>query len=619
MKSFFEESIGEIKKSNPALSAVLENSGTNGRISVIDSKAGGKVPVVDINNSKILIHSKFDPRREAARMIAEIDAFSFDLFVVFGFGFAYHIEELMQRVGSDATVLVLEKDPLIIKEAISSRNLLSLLGDDRLKIIADPDEEKIADILRGRSSHRVTFITHRGSFQVDPAYYDNLNRMIKSYLSTKEVNIATLSKFEKTWASNIARNIPEFIRLPGASIFYDKFKGMPAIAVGAGPSLNNSLGFIKSNIDKAVIICVDTSYRILREQGIVPHFCVTVDPQVINARYFEGDVKCNTIFITDPTVHPSTFRLIKGDIASVGMVFDMMKWIEETAGVKGELAYGGSVMTNAYDFAKRIGASPVVLVGQDLAFTGGLAHARGAYLDEEVFLHQNRFYNMLMKNRLQLTALPKIKIKGIRGDAFTNQKLMIFLSWFERRNDPDMVNASFDGAYIKGIKHSTADELKFSDAHTDIFKLMRGLYDEHRISAADSAAVGHAMLERCTSMRSELDSLSVTMKRAVALSGELIDLVRKNNMDSKLDYVLKKLSETDKIINSGATIRGMIGFTVQRVIHTITEGYEIDASDEQMNKQELVAKRSHYLYNGILEGIEFNRKIIDKMIKLLEI
>jgi hypothetical protein len=62
----------------------------------------------------------------------------------------------------------------------------------------------------------------------------------------------------------------------------------------------------------------------------------------------------------------------------------------------------------------------------------------------------------------------------------------------------------------------------------------------------------------------------------------------------------------------------MIGFTVQRVIHTITEGYEIDASDEKMNKQELVAKRSRFLYSGILEGIEFNRKIISKMIELLE-
>jgi hypothetical protein len=619
MKSFFEESILKIKNNNPVLFSILEDAGKNNNITVISSKTGDKIPVIEINNKKLLIHSKFDPYKEAERFIGEINASNFDLFVVFGFGFAYHIEELMKKISADSTVLALEKYPAIIKEAISSRNLTALLGDNRFRIIAVPDEDKIAETLKGRSSNKVCLITHRGSFQLDPAYYRNLNRVIKSYLSTKEVNIATLSKFEKTWASNIARNITEFIRLPGANIFYNKFKGMPAIAVGAGPSLSKSLEFIKRNIDKAVIICVDTSYKILKDNGITPHFCVTVDPQVINARYFEGDVKCETVFITDPTVHPSTFRLIKGDIASVGMVFDMMKWIEKVAGEKGELAYGGSVMTNAYDFAKRIGASPIVLTGQDLAFTGGLAHARGAYLDEEVFLHQNRFFNALMKNRFQLTVLPKIKVKGIRGqEAYTNQKLMIFLAWFEKRNDPDLINATFDGAFIKGIKHTQTEELNFPKIDSDIFKAIRDLYNSHKIKATDSKAISKSLLNRCSAMRDELNSLSETVMRAVSLSGDLIDLVKKDNKNSKLDYILKKLSETDKIINSKATLKEMIGFTVQRVIHTITEGYDIDADDEHMNKEELIAKRSHFLYMGILEGTEFNKKIIDKMIKLLE-
>ncbi len=618
MISFYEESIKRIRNSNPVLFSTLETTGKSEIISVVDSRDGEKVPVIEKNNSKILIHSKFDPQKEAARMISEVDTSEFDLFVVFGFGFAYHIEELLKRIGSDATVLVLEKDPAIIKEAMISRDLADLLDDGRLKIIANPDEEKISDTLKGRSSHRVSVVIHRGSFQLDPAYYSNLNRVINSYLSTKEVNIATLSKFEKTWASNIARNILEFIRLPGAKMFYDKFKGIPAIAVGAGPSLTDSIDFIKSNIGKAVIICVDTSYRILREHGIIPHFCVTVDPQLINARYFEGDARCETVFITDPTVHPSAFRFIKGDIASAGMVFDMMKWIEEIAGEKGELTYGGSVMTNAYDFAKRIGAAPVVLVGQDLAFTGGLAHARGAYLDEEVFLHQNRFFNILMKNRLQLTALPGIRIKGIRGDVYTNQKLMIFLTWFEKRNDPDLINASFGGAYIKGIRHCTAEEIKFPAVCFDIFKLIRGIYDANIIRNDETAEIKRVLFERCTSMRSELDPLSETVNRAVALSEELIELIQKNSRDGKLDYILKKLAETDKMINSKATVKEMIGFTVQRVIHTITEGYDINDDDQNVNKHELISRRSHFFYKGIQEGIEFNKKILNNMIKLLE-
>jgi len=68
------------------------------------------------------------------------------------------------------------------------------------------------------------------------------------------------------------------------------------------------------------------------------------------------------------------------------------------------------------------------MVGQDLAFTGGYAHARGSYLDEQVNLRTDRFFNAQVFNRRQLTALPKIFVKGIRSPkVHTNQKMMIFL------------------------------------------------------------------------------------------------------------------------------------------------------------------------------------------------
>ena len=131
-----------------------------------------------------------------------------------------------------------------------------------------------------------------------------------------------------------------------------------------------------------------------------------------------------------------------------GVAFELMKWIERLTGEKGEITHGGSVSTNAYDFARRLGASPVYLAGQDLAFTGGHAHARGSYLDEQVHLRTGRLYTPEMLNRFQLTALPKIFVRGIRsGTVHTNQKMMIFLSWFQKRGDRNLVNATDDGAY----------------------------------------------------------------------------------------------------------------------------------------------------------------------------
>ena len=101
-----------------------------------------------------------------------------------------------------------------------------------------------------------------------PEYYSNIKRIAMSYVSTKEVNIATLAKFEKTWGANIARNIQAFSRYPGACIFFDRFRDMPAIVAAAGPSLTESIGFIKETAGRAVVIAVDTSYKILKKNNI---------------------------------------------------------------------------------------------------------------------------------------------------------------------------------------------------------------------------------------------------------------------------------------------------------------------------------------------------------------
>lgn len=618
MGSIYENNISAIRLNDPGLLEQVADTKDAEYVDSIVSKTGDIIPVINTDNKKLYIHSRFDPAKEASRFISEIDPGAFDLFIVFGFGYGYHIEELIKNTDNNSNLLVLEKDPHLFRSALLSRDIASVLGDNRLRILIDPDEEVIAGALKGKSSKRVSFLTHRGSFQTDPAYYDNLRQIARSYLSKKDVNIATLSRFEKTWSSNISRNIREIISLPGANVFYNKLAGIPAVIAGAGPSLNKSIDFIRAVRDKSVIICVDTSYSILRDNGIIPHFCLTVDPQLINARYFEGTNGEDIVFIADPSVHPSVFRLIRGKISVLGMAFEMMKWIEDVSGSKGELLYGGSVTTNAYDFAKRIGASPVVMVGQDFAFTGGLAHARGSYLDEEVRLRTNRFFNVHMQNRLQLTSLPKIKVRRIRGgDVYTNQKLMIFINWFENRKDPELINASYDGAVIKGVRHAAQDEVVFPDINEDIRGIIADLYDNSRIPEGSNKAVSGILLGKCIAMENELNTLLPALKRAVSLSEELVVLLKQKTKGGKLDYILKKLSETDKMLESKNTLKDMIGFTVQRVIHTITEGYDIDPGDEGLSEEELVAKKSHYLYKGILEGSEFNMKILKKMIILL--
>ncbi len=617
MKEFFEKNIAALRAKDRSLALLIEHAPDDGTVIVLEGKSG-PVPEIVAGGKTVALHSRIDPVREATRFVSQINPQEFDLFIVSGFGFAYHIEDLLQRVGNDAVVLVMEKNPLLIQKACAHRDLAGIFGDSRCVLLLSPSEDDIARALQGKSTRRTAFLLHRGSHQADAEFYSNTLRIARSYLSTKDVNIATLAKFEKTWMQNIARNAGYLADLPRAKFFYGAFENIPAIVAAAGPSLSESMNCIRKNSSRALIIAVDTSYRILRKHGIEPHFCITVDPQAVNARYFEGDAISRTILVADPSSHPSVFKLFKGRMVRAGTAFPMMKWIDEICGEGGEIAHGGSVSTNAYDFAKRLGASPVVLVGQDLAFTGGYAHARGSYLDDQVHLRTERFFTAEMFNRRQLTALPKIFVDGIRsGKVHTNQKMMIFLSWFERRNDPALFNATVHGARMKGVAHVDEADIDFGNIK-DLWRIADTVYEKAKLQQ-QSSKVRLLLDKKCAKMEADVEELLPILGRAVHLSENLAEQTASANRDgAKIAYIIKKLDEADRAIESMKKTTDMIGLTIQKVVHTIMEGHDVGEEDRNMNDDEKIARRSLYLYRGLLEGAEFVRRIAGQMKTILK-
>ncbi|HNX60054.1 MAG TPA: DUF115 domain-containing protein, partial [Spirochaetota bacterium] len=347
--------------------------------------------------------------------------------------------------------------------------------------------------------------------------------------------------------------------------------------------------------------------------GIEPHFCVSVDPQVINARYFEGDTTGGTILVADPCAHPSAIRLFEGRRVMAGIPFEMMKWIEEISGEKGELAHGGSVSTNAYDFARRIGSDPVILTGQDLAFSDGLAHARGSYLDEQSHLRVSRLWNEQMMNRSQLSALPKIMVRSVDGGkVHTNQKMIIFLNWFEKQSADGYINATRKGSAINGARHIRDDEIELPP-RDDISARIHEVFERAEIPLADINAGMAEASARVSSMIAGAERLSEKLRRAVKLSDELCAIMSQEKRDSgKVSYILGKLAEIDRELESMGSVKDMVGLTVQKVIHTITEGYDPDDS-AAVSADHAVALRSRYLYSGLLEGCVFSIRILNRV------
>lgn len=616
MENIFQKNILAIAQRNKSLAETISNADFTPYVEVLQAKSGDAIPVVKKQSGQIAVHSKFDPVKEAQRLIDEFDCTQYDCVIVSGFGFAYHIEWLLRKLKKDATVLIMEQFPWMVAAAIAHRDLQNVLKDKRVILLVNPDEDAIANHMKGRSSYKTLFITHRGSFQIDPERYTNLQRVAKAYLSTKEVNIATLAKFEKLWTSNIARNIREIIGAPPASAFFDTFKNVPAIIVNAGPTLTQSIPYIQKHCSSSVIVAVDTSLKVLEQYGIEPHFCITVDPQLINARYFEGVHSNRTILIADPMVHPSTFLFYKGRKAITGVAFEMMKWIEDAIGSYGTLRYGGSVSTNAYDFAKKLGVHPIIMAGQDLAFTGGLAHVKGAYLDDHIFLRNYRTNTVEMFNRFQLTALPKIFVKGIKSKyVHTNQKMMIFISWFGRLHDTSLINATYDGAYIENVIHRDFDDITYQNIDINVWNEIDEVYNRSKPDDSTIALRAENLIKQLNEMLQQTESMNTMLQQAIRFSEELIQNI-KGRKTQAIASVVKKLDDIDAKLTDLSVTRNLVGLTIQHIIHTVTEGYEID--DTVTSEQEKVALKSLYLYRGLLEGVQYSSRVIKNMIVLLQ-
>ncbi|MCR2119352.1 6-hydroxymethylpterin diphosphokinase MptE-like protein, partial [Campylobacter upsaliensis] len=121
-------------------------------------------------------------------------------------------------------------------------------------------------------------------------------KVINNVLNAKGVSIPdAIFKTYKNFLFNAKTMLynPPFQRL--LSQRKKSFKN--AIVVSAGPSLSANLALLKKYEENFVIFCVDGAYLVLCENGITPDYVINNDYLNIALKFFEADIKEETMFI----------------------------------------------------------------------------------------------------------------------------------------------------------------------------------------------------------------------------------------------------------------------------------------------------------------------------------
>ncbi|MCA0971575.1 DUF115 domain-containing protein [Halobacillus litoralis] len=393
---------------------------------------------------KILLHSKFNPSREAERWV---DGLSFNAdytkkVVVVGVGAGHHILKFIARY-PHLPVVVWDFNPEYVKW-VKDQYLLSdvpyhipiNVSDSLLEI-----SKRFTPLLEEEGTE---VLIHSPSLCIIPEHLNSLKDNLENYvLFLKTIRHQSLSLLE-----NFHKNIR--LKDKGFYPYLGDFQDKSLILVSAGPSLAKQLPQLAKlqQQDNLVIAAVGTALKPLLGHNILPDLVMVSDPQSNIAEQFPPDKRLEHI----PLFYLSTanHEAIKNYQGDRFIIWQRgYEASEEQAGIRGEplVRTGGSVATSLLDLIVKMGAKRVALIGQDLAVTGGKSHVEGTHQYKKMNTSDMRLVEDFYKTSLVPTL----------------NNLSIYLKWFEayRRSTPEKIelwNCTEGGAHINGWKHSSLSD-----------------------------------------------------------------------------------------------------------------------------------------------------------------
>lgn len=169
------------------------------------------------------------------------------------------------------------------------------------------------------------------------------------------------------------QNVPAFMTTPTIEALRDVMKDVPAILVAAGPELSGKLDYIRANMGKALVICVNNAVKSLTDAGIIPHVVIINDTSVASGQIFDHIPE-----MPDTILVAHCLSELGGEKFRKRYLFG--SFLPQLFGEREMLRLHGSVISTAFSLACHMGCPRCILIGAQLASDNpwGLSYAKGA-------------------------------------------------------------------------------------------------------------------------------------------------------------------------------------------------------------------------------------------------
>ena len=381
------------------------------------SKTGLKIPQF---TSGKLIHSKYDPEKEAQNLADRLDHKTF--FVITGIGAGFFIEKLSNKFNNSKIIAIentkndlifLEENFPIIKKLKLNNNIIFSTMEDLYNNLLENYIPAIYPSFQ--------LIEYRSWITENQESTEKIKNTISLAIKKISEDFSVQAHFGKFWQHNIISNLKQLNQ--NTQITFPNNK--KAIIVAAGPSLDDNINWIRENRNDLYIFSTDTAYKTLQKQKIFCDAVVSIDGQSISHQHFLREINKETVFIFDLCGNSSSIKKIKKNgnkIIFTTTGHPLSYFAKKTQNNSFNLIYtdagSGTVTIAALDFANKAGFKEIHVIGADFSFPKRKPYAKGTYLEDLYINNHSRISNLeknyttlmyrtktIEKNKIQTTEL----------------------------------------------------------------------------------------------------------------------------------------------------------------------------------------------------------------------
>ena len=305
---------------------------------------------------------------DTSRLLGAITQGPSTVVLVFGLGVGHVLRALRDRVQSP--IIVFDPSPGLLRTYLQ-QGPCDLSG---LYIVANMIElEATWPVLAGDVQHS-QFIVTPGYAELFPEELQTARQAIQSTVEDTQMIENTRRARYPEWITHALQNVALATRYSPALALAKKYESVPAFIIGAGPSLDKNVHLLKEAAQKGIVFVVDAAGKSLDRLGVVPQFVVYLEAMNLTNVLCSLSYSDKSILAVAITSHPEASATYPGPVMPFHENMLAVHCIGEFLNVP-TCFVGGSVSTCAFSLAQQMGCSPVVLVGQDLAYTNNKTHA----------------------------------------------------------------------------------------------------------------------------------------------------------------------------------------------------------------------------------------------------